>query len=405
MPISPQMADELVFLLALFVFTIVFHLLLKRFFMGWLYKVFCHTKAEWDQILFEQGAFRNLPHLIPALVLYQGSTALPITGSVVGRIMSAWIALIIAAFIDRILTAGLYLYNTYPISNRRPIKGYIQVTKLILYVAAGVTAISLLVEQSPWLFLSGIGAMTAIVTLVFRDTILSFVASIQLMGNDLIRVGDWIEMSQYGADGDVEEIALHTVKVRNFDNTITTIPTYKLIEDSFRNWRGMIELGGRRIRRSILIDQTSVSFCDSAMIASFERIHVLKDYVCEKRDELAHFNQVHNIDTSVSVNGRRMTNLGTFRAYLEGYLRQHPKIRQDMTFLVRQLEPTPEGLPLEIYVFTTDTAWVKHEGVQADIFDHILAVLPEFGLRVAQNPTGNDLTSLADGRENLRAAH
>lgn len=405
MTISPQMADELLFLLALFLCAVALHFLLKRFFMGWLYSVFCRTKAEWDQILFEQGAFRNLPHLIPALVLYQGSIGLPLIGSIVGRFVSAWIVLIIAAFIDRLLSAGLYLYNTHPISNRRPIKGYVQVTKLVLYVAAGVTAISVLVEQPPWLFLSGLGAMTAIITLIFRDTILSFVASIQLMGNDLIRVGDWIEMSQYGADGDVEEIALHTIKVRNFDNTITTIPTYKLIEDSFRNWRGMVESGGRRIRRSILIDQTSVRFCDAAMIESFAQIHVLQDYIRAKQAELADYNQTHNIDTSVLVNGRRMTNLGTFRAYLEGYLRQHPQIRQDMVFLVRQLEPTPEGLPLQIYVFTTDTAWAKHEGVQADIFDHVLAVLPEFGLRVAQNPTGNDLRAITEGKESLRAAN
>jgi len=242
--------------------------------------------------------------------------------------------------------------------------------------------------------------MTAVILLIFRDTILSFVASLQISSNDLVRVGDWIESPTFGADGSVLDIALHTVTVQNWDKTFTIIPTHKLIDESFKNWRGMQLSGGRRIKRAVYIDISSIRFCDADMVERFKRMHLITEYVQRKQEELKRHNQEHNIDESVLVNGRRMTNVGTFRAYIDAYLKNHPLIHKDMTFLVRQLAPGPTGLPIEIYVFTTDTAWANYEAIQSDIFDHILAVVPQFDLRVFQEPTGQDFKQLvAAGQE------
>ena len=260
-------------------------------------------------------------------------------------------------------------------------------------------ALSILLDKSPWVFLTGMGAMTAVTMLVFKDTILGFVAGIQLAANDMVRPGDWIEMPKYGADGDVIEVALTTVKVRNFDNTITTLPTYALISDSFKNWRGMSEKGGRRIKRAIHIDVTSIRFCTPEMIERFEKIEKLKPYIESKQAELVEYNEREGVDESVLVNGRRMTNIGTLRAYIISYLRDHPKLHKDMTLMVRQLAPTAAGLPLEIYVFTSDVRWTNYEDIQSDIFDHIFATINEFDVRVFQRPTGADI---ADGLLDIR---
>jgi miniconductance mechanosensitive channel len=251
-----------------------------------------------------------------------------------------------------------------------------------------------LLDKSPLGILGGIGALTAILILVFRDTILSLVASIQLVAEDLVRRGDWIEMPDFGADGEVIDIALHTVKVQNWDKTIITIPTYKLIDGSFQNWRGMSEAGGRRIKRSLLIDQASVRFCDDALMEKFRRIRRLEPYLEAKRKELKRANAGVDDDDGLPLNHRILTNLGTFRAYIAAYLEENAKLRKDMTFMVRQLPPSPDGLPLEIYVFTNDTKWVNYEGIQADIFDHLLAAMSYFDLRVFQHPTGHDLHRL-----------
>jgi miniconductance mechanosensitive channel len=257
-----------------------------------------------------------------------------------------------------------------------------------------IVAISIVIDQSPLILLSGLGALTAVILLIFKDSILGLVAGIQLVANDMVRPGDWIEMPKYGADGDVIEITLNTVKVQNWDKTITTIPTYALISDSFKNWRGMQESGGRRIKRAVYVDVSSVRFCTPEMTAKFSRIKVLEEYIARKQAEMREYNEKHGIDDAVLVNGRRMTNLGTFRAYLVEYLKRHPKIHQDMTFLVRHLQPTELGLPIEIYVCSNDQEWSNYEGIQADIFDHIFASLPEFGLRPFQSPTGSDIASL-----------
>ena len=355
------------------------------------------TKNQWDDALSHRRVFHCLSYLAPILVLYWGKGYIPLDPDLTTRLLRAlfWLVLLLTA--DRFLSSALDIYNTFPISRKRPLKGYVQIVKIFLYICGLAVVVCTLFDQSPWGLLSGIGALTALILFIFKDTILSFIASLQIVANDLVRVGDWIEAPQFGADGDVMEIALHTIKVRNWDKTITTIPTYKLVEGSFKNWRGMTMAGGRRIKRALLIDQTSVRFLDQELIERLSRIQILRPYIQEKLRELEEHNRRHRIDPSCPVNGRRLTNLGTFRHYCVEYLRRHPGIRQDMTFLVRQLAPTPDGLPLEIYVFTNDTRWAVHEAIQADIFDHLLASIGEFDLRIYQRPSGRDLALLAQG--------
>jgi miniconductance mechanosensitive channel len=312
------------------------------------------------------------------------------------------LAIIYVAFVGlRAFTSFLNaindIYLKYPISRERPITPYIQVIKIVAYVMLGVFLIGTLMDKSPWALITGLGAMSAIILLIFRDSILGFVAGMQLTFNDMVRRGDWIEMPKYGADGDVIDVTLNTVKVRNWDKTITMIPTYALVSDSFKNWRGMQESGGRRIKRPINIDMNSIKFCTEEMIERFSKIQYISEYIRNKKTELAEYNEVNKFDTSMLVNGRHMTNVGTFRAYIQAYLRNHPKIRQDMTFLIRQLKPTEHGLPIEIYVFSNDIVWANYESIQADIFDHILAVIQEFDLRVFQRPSGRDFNHLAQG--------
>jgi miniconductance mechanosensitive channel len=272
--------------------------------------------------------------------------------------------------------------------------------KIVVGFTAAIIVLSILIGESPTVLLGGLGAMTAVLLLIFKDSILGFVAGIQLSTNNMVVIGDWIDMPKYGADGDVIDITLTTVKVQNWDKTITTIPTYALISDSFKNWRGMSESGGRRIKRSVYIDMTSVKFCTAETIERFRKIQYLSEYIENKTRELDEYNTARGVDNAVLVNGRRMTNLGTFRAYISAYLRNHPKIHQNMTFLVRHLEPTPQGLPIQIYVFSNDQVWANYEAIQADIFDHILAVIPEFDLRVFQYPAGADLRRFTGGSMN-----
>ncbi|HEX2099812.1 MAG TPA: mechanosensitive ion channel domain-containing protein, partial [Candidatus Synoicihabitans sp.] len=272
-----------------------------------------------------------------------------------------------------------------------PIKGLFQALKLVAVLLAVIFALATLLGRSPLYLLSGLGALTAVLLLVFRDAILGFVAGIMISANELVRVGDWIEMPKAGADGDVIDVTLTTVKVRNWDKTITTIPTYNLISDSFKNWRGMKESGGRRIKRAIYLDMRTVRFADEAMLARWQKIGHVREYLQRKLSEIAADNQKLGLEANVLGNGRRLTNLGTFRAYCVAYLRAHPMIHQELTFLVRQLQPTAHGLPLEIYVFVRDTNWSVYEGVQADVFDHLLAVVEAFDLRVFQHPSGHDV--------------
>lgn len=351
-------------------------------------------KIDWGQIMLKKNVFRYLSACVSTFILYSLSPALSIFGNWFERIFLS-LTVVLAVFVSSaLLNAINEIYGNYSISKLKPIKGYIQVLKIVLYFIGGVISISILIDKSPLYFLSGIGALTAIFLLIFKDSLLGLVAGISLSSNDMVRLGDWIEMPKYNADGNVIEISLNTVKVQNFDKTITTIPTYALLSDSFKNWRGMVESGGRRLKRSVFIDTTSITFCTDEMIARFKKIHYLKDYIHTKEIEIREYNQKYSADPTELTNGRRLTNIGTFRAYIENYLKNHPKIRQDFTLLVRQLPSGEHGLPLEIYAFTTDTEWAKHEAVQSDVFDHIFAVVPQFGLRIFQGPSGFDMRTV-----------
>ncbi len=356
------------------------------------------TSQQWDDIVLEHGVLDRLAHAVPALVVYFGVAHVPGLGETAAQIIAnvamAWLALAITLSVGALLSAGTAIYDTWPIARDRPIKGFVQVAQILVYILGAVFVISALMARSPVVLLTGFGAMTAILLLVFRDTILSLVASIQLTTLDMVRVGDWIEMPQYNADGDVVDIALHTIRVQNWDKTITTIPTHRLISESFRNWRGMQDSGGRRIKRSLNIDAGSVRFLTEDEVERFTRFTLLRDYIQRKRDELAAYNAGLEGPETANVNLRRLTNLGTFRAYLWNYLRNHPGIHHGMTLLVRQLQPGEKGIPIEMYCFTSTTEWAAYEGIQADIFDHILAQCGEFGLSVFQAPSGTDVAAL-----------
>lgn len=352
------------------------------------------SQNPYDDILIAHRVFRLTAHLTPGLLLHLLS---PVAfsgqpGIILFFQRAALVYMIVVGVLvaNALLNALEGIYNHFAVSRRVPIRGFIQVAKLVFLFAAFILTLALLMDREPWFFLSGLGAVTAVLMLVFKDAILGFVAGIQLAANNMVSPGDWIEMPKYGADGDVIDVNLTTVKVRNWDKTITTIPTYALVSDSFINWRGMAESGGRRIKRAIHIDMQSVQFCTPEMLQRFEKIQYISDYIKKRQEEIENFNRENNVDESIVVNGRRMTNIGTLRAYIVSYLRNHPMIHQDMTFLVRHLPPSEKGLPIEIYVFSKDQVWANYEAIQADIFDHLLAIIPHFDLRVFQNPTGKD---------------
>jgi miniconductance mechanosensitive channel len=350
----------------------------------------------------------RLANIVPALIISAGIVLVPNLPewvvSVTRNVVGAFVILTIALAIGSGLTFANQIYSRRPDAASRPIKGYIQVAKIVLFMAAAILMIAVLMEESPLLLLSGLGAMAAVLMLVFRDTILSLVASVQLTSNDMLRVGDWIEMPALNADGDVIDIALHTVKVQNWDKTITTIPTHRLISDSYKNYRGMKESGGRRIVRSIPIDQNTVRFLKPEEVQDLRRFALIDEYLERKRAELEKSNRKLVEAGRDPVNERRVTNLGTFRAYVLAYLRANTRIAQGMTLIVRQLEATPQGLPLQIYCFTNTTAWAEYEDIQGDIFDHLLAVVPLFRLRLFQQPSGLDLAQLAGPGEAASAA-
>lgn len=354
----------------------------------------------WFREAIESKTLSRLVPLVPILVIAEGISLVPHLPAglveLITRVMYALAVLMVALALGAALNLIHTIYNRYPIAQGRPIKGYVQVAKLLLYLAAGILVVSALMAESPWVFLTGLGAMTAVLMLVFRDTILSLVAGIQLVNYDLIRVGDWIEMPQFNADGDVIDISLNVVQVRNWDKTVTSIPTHKFLENSFKNWRGMFEVGGRRISRSIHIDMTTVRFLTGDEVERFGRFRLLSDYIDGKVKELEEYNREHHAeaDAEILANARHLTNLGTFRAYILAYLMNHPLVHQEFTTLVRQQPPGEHGLPLQIWTHLKDTRWVHYENAQSDIFDHIVAVAPEFGLRIFQNPTGYDLAQL-----------
>ena len=370
------------------------------------------TRSTWDDRLIERGVFRRLARVVPAVVVYLGiGPALEAGGaaSAVGapllvwtfvrRVAAAYIAFAVVRAFQAFLDAVNDIYNeSYAEAKSRPIKGYLQVATLVAHLAAAVVIVAVLAGRSPVVFLSGLGALAAVLMLVFRDTILSLVASIQIASNDMVRIGDWVSVPQAGCDGEVIDIALHTVKVQNWDKTISTIPTSKFITESFKNWRGMSESGGRRIKRSLRLDMNSVRFLSEAEVEELSRRELLQDHMRESVAAITRYNEERDTgDPEVIPEVRRLTNLGTFRVYVQKYLEAHPKTHKGMTLLTRQLAPGPEGVPIEVYCFSNDTAWASYEGFQGDIFDHLIAILPEFGLRAFQAPGGVDFRKALGG--------
>lgn len=360
------------------------------------------SPLQWDDAMLARRVPQRLAWIVPALVVLAGMDyvdGLPELVRVVVRNVSlAWIAIAATMVLGGALDGVNDIYvQSSPYAQDRPIKGYLQLLKIIFWIVALILVVAALVNRSPLVLLTGLGAMTAVLMLVFKDTLLSLVASVQLASNDMLRVGDWIEMPSQNTDGDVIDISLHTVKVQNWDKTISTVPTHLLISESFRNWRGMTDSGGRRIKRSLLLDQTSVRFLDHEERQQLRRIALIDEYLDKQREELAEYNAKLEAAGKDPVNNRRATNLGTFRAYVMAYLRSHPGVNQDMTLLVRQQDPTEHGIPLQIYCFSADVRWAPYENLAGDIFDHLLAVLPEFGLRVYQQPGSGDVEDAVAG--------
>ena len=356
------------------------------------------SKTYFDDLLIKNRFFIRLSLLAPALLIYYSVESdifvhEGVAGIVIG-VVTVFFYIIAALIFESLLSTINDYYNRFHIAKDHPISGIIQVLKIIVYILALLGVIGYVLDKDLSSLLLGLGTLSAVLMLIFRDPILGFVGGLQLIFNKMIAIGDWITMPKYGADGTVMEINLTTVKVQNFDKTIVTLPTYSLISDSFQNWRGMEESGGRRIKRSINIDMDSVSFCDDETLDRFKKIEVLNRYIVKKQEEIEEYNTQHDIDPSAMVNGRRQTNIGIFREYLKAYLKKREDINDNMTFLVRHLQPTEKGIPIQIYVFTTTVEWAKYEDIQADVFDHILAVVPEFGLKIFQFPSNGDIIGL-----------
>jgi len=386
------------------VLSVIADFISKRLLLAGLSFWVARSKTEWDDALLKHRFFNYLSHFAPVVVItLMAPMALEGQPKLIfftETAMNVYMIIIGVFVIDAFLNAVSTIYQSFEVSKEIPIKAFIQALKIVIYFLAFILLISALLDKTPIYLLSGLGALTAVFMLIFKDAILGFVAGIQLTANKMVTNGDWIEMPKYGADGDVLEVSLTTVKIQNWDKTITTIPTYALISESFKNWRGMSESGGRRIKRAIYIDISTIQFCGDAMIEKFLKIRALKPYLDLKLKELAEDHKTAGADNQSIVNRRQLSNVGTFRAYIEAYLKNHPQIHPEMTFLVRQLAPGEHGLPIEIYVFCNDTDWGRYEAIQADIFDHLLAAVPEFALKVFQNPTGNDFKTLRESPSN-----
>lgn len=393
-------------LTVLLVFSWLANWIVKRILVRGIYKMLRTSAVSGHSTLADSPFIARLANIVPAVILALGINLVPrlpeFLITIVQNVSSAFIVLTIALAISNLLTVMNNAYEKRPDAYLKPIKGYVQVVKIVVFAIAAILVIASLIDRSPLILLSGLGAMAAVLLLIFQDTLLSLVASVQISSNDLIRVGDWIEMPQLNADGDVIDIALHTVKIQNWDKTISVIPTKRFLSDPFKNWRGMKETGGRRIKRSILIDQQSIHFLSTEEKQKLHRFNLLNQYLSDKQADIDAWNQKLEEWGKEPVNTRRITNVGCFRAYVSQYLKHHPQIRQDLTLMSRQLAPTSDGLPLEIYCFTSTIEWAEYEGIASDIFDHMLAIMPEFGLRVFQHPSGIDMREL--GKQGLSIA-
>lgn len=395
----------LLFLLVLAIICSIAYFITKRIIIHNIYKVFKRTSIKWDDTFVETRALDRLAHIVPAvfvrimapLIFSDFGWMLPL----VIKLTDAYLVIVAMTVFFAILKVGEYTLAKLPAFKDKPLTSYFQLIRIILYIVTFILVLSIILDKSPIYFLSAFGAMTAILLLIFKDTILGLVASVQMSSNDMVRVGDWVEMPKFNADGDVLEINLNTVKVQNFDKTITTIPTYYFITESFKNWRGMQQTGGRRIKRAIYVDVNSVKFVDSEMRKKLKKYHLITDYISERQKEIETFNVQNNIDTSVLINGRRMTNLGVYREYIVSYLKNHPGVRGDMSIMVRQLANEHKGIPLEIYCFTNTVIWREYEGIQSDIFDHLYSTAAFFDIDIFQNPSGKDILKALNTNENI----
>ena len=396
LPYLPQhpLLNSLSILGILAVLSLVAFWITEKIIIKLLTKMLQKTSTQMDDILIKRNVFKRLTYVVPALIFYNFAYAAPQFTIMIQRASLTLMAISGLMVINSFLNALNDIYKKTKYHERLDINSYLQITKLIINILGSVVIVGIIINKDTTLLLSGLGAMTAVVMLIFKDTILSLVASVQISSNDLFKVGDWVEAPQFGADGDVVDIGLHTVKIQNWDKTISVIPTHKLIDSTFKNWRGMSESGGRRIKRSLFIDINSISLCSSETLEKYKKFELISEYIDRKQKEVSEHNQTNNIDTSELINGRSLTNIGTFRAYIEAYLKNNSLIHKEMTFLIRQLDPTEKGLPMQIYVFSNDIDWVRYEGIQSSIFDHLLAVVPEFGLRIFQNPTGKDFGTI-----------
>lgn len=398
--ISPDTAviiDEFIALALILLIAFAADMLCRKVLLRVIARIVKQTKATWDDILFDHSVMVHLSRMVAPVVIYlcipvafAGSAAMVF----VQRLCLIFIIITFLSFVNSFLKAAYSVYSEMESLRGRPLKGLLQILQVLLWFIGGIVVVSVLIGQSPLALLAGLGASAAVLMLVFKDSIMGFVSGVQLSANDMLKVGDWITMPKYGANGYVIEVTLNTVKVRNFDNTITTIPPYLLVSDSFQNWRGMRESGGRRVKRSINIDMTSVRFCTSEMLDKYRKIQLLKDYIDQTEEVVRVYNEENHIDNDILVNGRRQTNLGVFRAYLTAYLKSLPVVNTELNCMVRHLQPTDHGLPVELYFFSNVKDWIPYEAVQADVFDHVLAIIPEFDLRVFQSPSGADFKRL-----------
>ena len=385
-------------LLILFLICAVAFWIAKKVVIKILSTVIKKTKYTWDNRIFNKQIFNPLAHIIPAFLIRAFIPYIfddfPDLVPFLIKLTDIYIIFAIVKAINAFLNSVRDLTKDSAYFKDKPIDSYFQLVKIIIYIIVGILVLSIFIDKSPIYLLTAFGAMSAVILLIFKDTILGFVASVQVAANDMVRIGDWIQMDQFGADGTVLTISLNTVKVQNFDNTIITIPTYKFISESFKNWRGMSESGGRRIKRSVDININSIKYCTDEMLKEYGKIEFMKDYIAERQSEIEEFNKNNNIDKSELVNGRNLTNIGLFRYYLESYLKHNDNISKDFTLMVRQLTPNEKGLPLELYTFTNTTDWIKYEGIQSDVFDHVLAAAREFDLEVFQYPSGMDIANI-----------
>lgn len=403
--VNAEIAKSATLLLFILVFAIIVNFIVQKIVIKSIHKIAEKTSIKYDDILLEQNVFLYITHLIPAIVIhlllpyvFDKNISYPFNYheilNIIDSILELYVYVILWVVSFAFINALHEIYKNTDIAKRVDIKGFLQLIKVLISIIFVILIVSVLIDKKPGAVLAAFGAVAAALIFVFKDVLLGFVAGIQIAANQMVKPGDWISMPEMNADGTVLEIGLTTCKIQNWDKTISTVPTYTLVSKSFANWRGMEESGGRRIKRSLFIDASTIKFCDKKMIERFKEFHLLKNYIEQKEEEITLYNKKHNLVEGNSVNARRITNIGTFRKYIEHYLKEHPMLRKDMTILVRQLQITPNGLPLEIYVFSADQRWVQYEAIQSDIFDHIFAIIHEFDLKLFQNPSGNNFEQL-----------